>query len=101
MKYKKKPVEVEAIQLTDLSYAKVREALEFMGQSIPVYRGFGVEQPFDRYMEIVWKNNGVKIETPSGSVIAFVGDYIIKGVNGEFYPCKPDTFNKTYELVEE
>ena len=32
--------------------------------------------------------------------MASIGDYIIKGVQGEFYPCKPDIFNQTYELVE-
>ena len=31
---------------------------------------------------------------------AEIGDYIIKGVNGEFYPCKPDIFEKTYEVVD-
>ena len=34
-------------------------------------------------------------------MLASTGDYIIKGVNGEFYPCKPDVFAKTYEVVEE
>lgn len=40
------------------------------------------------------------IETLEGAMIANIGDYIIKGVNGEFYPCKPDIFEKTYEFVE-
>lgn len=34
-------------------------------------------------------------------MLATMGDYIIKGVNGEFYPCKPDVFEKTYERVDE
>lgn len=41
------------------------------------------------------------IETLEGTMKASVGDYIIKGVNGEFYPCKPDIFEKTYEEVAE
>ena len=46
------------------------------------------------------KNNPyLKIETLEGIMKASVGDYIIKGVNGEFYPCKPDIFEKTYERV--
>lgn len=46
------------------------------------------------------KNNPyVPIETLEGTMRASVGDYIIKGVNGEFYPCKPDIFEKTYEKV--
>lgn len=39
------------------------------------------------------------IDTLEGRMQASEGDYIIKGVNGEFYPCKPDIFNKTYEAV--
>ena len=41
------------------------------------------------------------IDTLEGIIMASVGDYIIKGVNGEFYPCKPDIFLKTYEEVHE
>lgn len=44
-------------------------------------------------------NPYLKIETLEGTMKASVGDYIIKGVNGEFYPCKPDIFEKTYERV--
>ena len=40
------------------------------------------------------------IHTLEGDMKASVGDYIIRGVNGEKYPCKPDIFNKTYEKVE-
>lgn len=40
---------------------------------------------------------GLKINTLEGVLLAKQGDYIIKGVNGEFYPCKPDIFEKTYE----
>lgn len=43
---------------------------------------------------------GLRIVTLEGTMIANVGDWIIKGVNGEFYPCKPDVFAKTYEPVE-
>lgn len=41
------------------------------------------------------------IHTLEGDMKASIGDYIITGVNGEKYPCKPDIFNKTYEKVEE
>lgn len=43
----------------------------------------------------------LKIETLEGLMIATEGDYIIKGVQGEFYPCKPDIFAETYEKMEE
>ena len=41
------------------------------------------------------------METLEGNMKANIGDYIIKGINGEFYPCKPDIFDKTYEKVTE
>ena len=41
------------------------------------------------------------IKTLEGNHLASVGDYIIKGVQGEFYPCKPDIFEQTYEEVQE
>jgi hypothetical protein len=43
----------------------------------------------------------LKIPTLEGEMMASIGDWIIKGVNGELYPCKPDIFAKTYEKVED
>lgn len=43
----------------------------------------------------------ITIHTLEGDMLASKGDYIITGVNGEKYPCKPDIFEKTYELVED
>ena len=43
----------------------------------------------------------LKIQTLEGIMTASIGDWVIKGVNGEFYPCKPDVFEKTYIPVEE
>lgn len=40
------------------------------------------------------------ISTLEGDMLASVGDFIIKGVKGEFYPCKPDIFEQTYDIVE-
>lgn len=40
------------------------------------------------------------IKTLEGELIASIGDYVVKGIAGEFYPCKPDIFEQTYELVE-
>lgn len=45
-------------------------------------------------------SGGFDIDTLEGTMHANDGDWIIKGVNGEFYPCKPDIFEKTYELVD-
>lgn len=41
------------------------------------------------------------IHTLEGDMLCRKGEWVIKGVNGEFYPCKPDIFEKTYEIVEE
>lgn len=86
MKYRKKPVIIEAIQFEDNS-DRIIEIHEFMG-------GDTIRVNYED------KNNPyLKIETLEGIMNASVGDYIIKGVNGEFYPCKPDIFEKTYERV--
>ncbi len=79
--YRKKPVVIEAIQLTE---ENVDLLVEFCGGKIKSH--FLV---------------GVVIETLEGDMLANKGDYIIKGVKGEFYPCKPDIFEMTYELVTE
>lgn len=46
-------------------------------------------------------DNELEIVTLEGTMTASVGDYIIKGLRGEFYPCKPDVFHKTYNIVKE
>ena len=48
----------------------------------------------------LWYGVNLVIKTLEGDMTADVGDYIIRGVNGEFYPCKPDIFHKTYDIVE-
>lgn len=102
MKARKKPVVVEVYHLKDLSYESVSECLIFMGQPVRIPRSFTEhENPFDDYMRIVWKNSGITIHTLEGDHLAKAGDYIIKGVQGELYPCKPDIFKETYEIVEE
>lgn len=45
------------------------------------------------------KNDYIVIPTLEGDMKATIGDYIIKGINGEFYPCKPDIFEKTYDFL--
>lgn len=55
---------------------------------------------FDDYFHLCIEAGGVKINTLEGTMLANWGDWIIEGINGEFYPCKPDIFEKTYELVE-
>ena len=86
-KYRKKPVVIEAIQFIDTP-----ERLEELSKFID-------NQP----LRVDYKNPNepvLKLRTLEGEHIVSVGDYIIKGVKGEFYPCKPDIFERTYELVE-
>ena len=80
MKFRKKPVIIEAMQLNDKS-SRV-EIIHFTNGLAK----YGV-------------NLNLIIPTLEGEMIANVGDWIIQGVNGEFYPCKPDIFEKTYERV--
>ncbi len=86
-KYRKKPVVIEAIQFIDTP-----ERLEELSKFID-------NQP----LRVDYKNPNkpvLKLQTLEGEHIASVGDYIIKGVKGEFYPCKPDIFEQTYEKAD-
>lgn len=81
-KYRKKPVVIEAVRIP---YATVPNWL-----SAALAKGD------------VWSdgNKGLRIKTLEGVMHASPGDYIIQGVKGEIYPCKPDIFDATYELAE-
>lgn len=78
-KYRKKPVVIEAVQFTgELT------SLDVAGFNIPE-----VSQDF--------MSRTCQVKTLEGTMTAQPGDWIIKGVKGEFYPCKPDIFEATYE----
>lgn len=82
MKVRKKPVTVDAIQFTGSNF---KELEEFM----PDTQGFINE----KYPNIL------TIQTLEGNMTAQINDWIIKGVKGEYYPCKPDIFEITYEVI--
>lgn len=89
-KYRKKPVVIDAHQLP------------------PVQPDRAVDRQFFDWAEEVdfldWssgQNGSIEIKTLEGTMTAQPGDWIIKGVSGEFYPCKPDIFEKTYEAANE
>lgn len=86
MKYRKKPVVIEAIRLEE---PNVPEDIIWFCPSAKVC-GVG------SVGEKVW----IEIPTLEGVMRADYGDYIIRGVKGEYYPCKPDIFEMTYEPVE-
>lgn len=84
MKYRKKPVEIEAVEWTGANHLITETFMKGSGAYIDYSeRPLGV----------------IKIPTLEGVMDARVGDFIIKGIKGEFYPCKPDIFKLTYELV--
>jgi hypothetical protein len=88
MKYRKKPVVIEAIQFdgSEDSASEVCRFADGKAERVPDYR--------------TGASSGailVQIKTLEGVMTADVGDFVIRGVNGEFYPCKPDIFAATYE----
>lgn len=86
-KYVKKPVVIEAVQWTG---DNLQEVINFIDEKNCI-----------RYQYCEGSSSKVLIvKTLEGEHIASVGDYIIKGVKGEFYPCKPDIFAETYEKVQ-
>ncbi len=85
-KYRKLPVVIEAIQFFDQPEELIN-IQEFMGD---IDLTISYKDPDDPKL---------KIETLEGVMDASLGDFIIKGINGEYYPCKSDIFEKTYEPV--
>jgi hypothetical protein len=89
MKFRKKPVVIEAIQYVPKKAGLAFfELHEFVGSSLVPY----VLDP---------AKDTLAIHTLEGTMTVQPGDWIIKGVKGEFYPCKPDIFEATYEAVTE
>lgn len=86
-KYRKKPAVIEAIQFISLDKNKF-EVAEFL-------KGSG-------HFEIYFNHDSgtMDIATLEGTMVASEGDYIIKGIKGEFYPCKSDVFEASYEEVK-
>ena len=87
--YRKKPVVIEAMQINTTTERKVIDWAEGKVYASPVLEP-GEDNPFGKYWQI---------NTLEGIMTANPGDYIIKGVKGEFYPCKPDIFEMTYEKI--
>lgn len=104
-RYRKKPIEIEAAKFEGTNpelhsiYTWIEE--NTLGSFEPLSRIEG-EEP--------WPASGVSIDPASGRMIIAtleggmhveLGDYVIRGVKGEFYPCKPDIFEATYEEAED
>ena len=82
MKYRKKPIVIEASQFFD-----TKPVIDF------IHEWSGAE------WQLFAGKPALRISTLEGDMIACVGDWIIKGIKGEFYPCDEDIFKATYELV--
>ena len=87
-KYKKKPVIIDA---EELQQTNLQEVFDLLGES--------KNYPECTYGGIDPSDGKFKIKTLEGVMIANIGDYIIKGIKGEFYPCKPDIFINSYDKV--
>lgn len=100
MKYRKKPVVIEAVQLTWQTLDSVIDFIPDKYRIRTVYvhgtdNGNTSDEKLPGYSRC-----GIYLKTLEGDFLAVERDYIIKGVDGEFYPCKEDIFLKTYEPVE-
>lgn len=82
MKYRKKPVEIEAIQYTGTKWSQ-DQVSDFMDMLLHIEDG------------------KIVIPTLEGDMLASPLDFIIRGIKGEYYPCKPDIFEMTYDLINE
>lgn len=90
MRFRKKPIEIEAMQFNDMQdYFKIVEWMKSCGD------------PHALANEVCYATPEMQIQTLEGTMRARPGDWIIRGVKGEFYPCMPDIFKKTYECVIE
>lgn len=94
MQYRKKPVIIEAMQWNGNNEIQI---MDFVGQKLRVSRPPSqYEHDHDLTDDII----NIFIPTLEGEMRADRNDYIIKGVKGEFYPCKPDIFHLTYEKID-
>lgn len=88
-KFRKKPVAIEAIQLTESNRAEI---LQWAKSYAPLGHLIGAVPKSCHPHQML-------VHTLEGTMTASLGDWIIRGVQGEFYPCKPDIFEQTYEEV--
>lgn len=86
-KYRKKTVVIEAVQFTKNNFQEIKDFTNSQAHTFAIIEGV------NSWCTCI-------IPTLEGQHIATEGDFIIKGIEEEFYPCKPDIFHKTYELAE-
>ena len=94
MKARKKPIVIDFLQWSGYNH---REMFEFLGGEKESYM---TASGINFYIDCSKVTGGLIIKTLEGEHIAKIDDYIIKGIKGEYYPCKPDIFIKTYDIIE-
>jgi hypothetical protein len=100
MKYRKKPVVIEAMQFEEQKghHFGIRGTLESADK---IFEWAKPSVMLAEYNREVGHCSRLSIYTLEGTMSAYPGDYVIKGIKNEFYPCKPDIFEASYEKVEE
>jgi hypothetical protein len=96
-RYRKKPIEVEVQRWTGQNHIQMYNFLESQSAN---YDKDIKDQGANFYIDHFKVSGGLVIKTLEGEHKASIGDYIIKGIKGEFYPCKPEIFEQTYEEVQ-
>jgi hypothetical protein len=97
MKYTKKLVVIDAVQWTGKNH---REIFDFLTEN--AFDKESMQVTGDHFhIDHTKVEGGLIIKTSEGEHLATIGDYIIRGVQGEYYPCKEDIFNQTYEKVDD
>lgn len=92
-KFRKKPVVIDAARVP--MWERRKNAIEFVDKAIALAEWCGGTPHLMDPPEGIQR--GIHISTLEGTMVASPGDWIIRGVQGEFYPCKPDIFEATYE----
>lgn len=95
MKFRKKPVVIEAVRY-DGEWKTIIDWMEKLVAPGELLFPFGTEPPIT-----ATSSGKLSIRTLEGTMTADIGDWIIRGIKGEFYPCSPDIFEATYERVGE
>lgn len=88
--YRKKPVVIEAVQFDG---EDIHQIMNFIEKLTGMHNS--------EVLEYDPEGNVYSVKTPEGNMMLREGDYLIRGVKGEFYPCKPDIFEQTYEEVQD
>jgi len=97
MRFRKKPVEIQAWRVDELNHWAALDFWKLPEPVIDAYDRGGVV--FGALKDGIGPERGIYVPTLEGSMFAASDDWIIQGVKGELYPCKPDIFEATYEAV--